>query len=477
MTHIAPSPCDRGLVGAVDPGQARPRAMLALAGAVVGSSLAFIDGSAVNLALPVIQAQVGGDAAAIQWVMNAYALTLGALVLAGGAAADRYGRRAVFVVGVLVFAGASALCGAAPQLPLLIMARAVQGLGAALLVPASLALLGAAFDEKRRGWAVGVWAGASGLMSAIGPVLGGWLAESVSWRAVFLINLPLAALAIALILAGARESRGQASGPVDWRGAALATLGLAGVVWSLTAISTGGATALAWSAGLAGLGCLALFVAFERRVESPMVPLSLFASRTFSGVNGLTLLLYAAFGGALFLLPFQLIRAHGYPAAMAGAALLPLSVGLAVLSPAAGWLSARLGVRAMLIAGPVLVAAGFGLLGWYAYDPRYWTGAFPGLCLVALGMGGAVAPLTDAVLGSVPSEFEGAASGINNATARIGGLLAVALAGFVLAPGQTDVDALSVRYQWAMFAAAFASLFAALVGGLTVSTSSPRPSA
>lgn len=227
MSQIGATPCDRGVVAATEPAERPLNRRLVLTGTVLGSSLAFIDGSAVNLTLPVVQQQLGGDAAGAQWIMNAYALMLGALVLAGGAAADRYGRRRVFVVGVVLFSAASALCGAAPNLALLIMARALQGVGAALLVPASLALLGASFDEKGRGRAVGVWAGASGLMSAIGPVLGGWLTDTVSWRAVFLINLPLAALAVWFILAGARESREPAAGPVDWSGAACATLGSA----------------------------------------------------------------------------------------------------------------------------------------------------------------------------------------------------------------------------------------------------------
>lgn len=468
MSQIGATPCDRGVVAATEPAERPLNRRLVLTGTVLGSSLAFIDGSAVNLTLPVVQQQLGGDAAGAQWIMNAYALMLGALVLAGGAAADRYGRRRVFVVGVVLFSAASALCGAAPNLALLIMARALQGVGAALLVPASLALLGASFDEKGRGRAVGVWAGASGLMSAIGPVLGGWLTDTVSWRAVFLINLPLAALAVWFILAGAPESREPAAGPVDWSGAACATLGLSALTWSLTQASSGDASAAVWTLGFMGAALLALFLRIERDAASPMVPLTLFHSRAFSGANALTLLLYAAFGGALFLLPFQLIRVHGYPATAAGAALLPLSIGLAVLSPLAGALSARIGVRAMLTIGPLLAAAGFAGLAWSAQDSAYWTGVFPGLTLVALGMGVAVAPLTDAVLGAVPSAYEGAASGVNNATARIGGLLAVALAGFALAPGGAGGETMTVAYRMAMTAAACAAAAAGLVGALTM---------
>ncbi|MDP3748762.1 MAG: DHA2 family efflux MFS transporter permease subunit [Phenylobacterium sp.] len=449
------------------------RGALVLAGTVLGSSLAFIDGSAVNLTLPVIQREFGGTAASAQWIMNAYMLLLSALVLAGGAAADRYGRRRVFVTGVVIFSTASALCGLAPSLPLLIAARALQGAGAALLVPASLAILGASFDKAARARAVGIWAGASGLTSAIGPVLGGWLTDTVGWRAVFLINLPLAALAVGFILAGARESRAPSAGPIDWAGAASVTLGLGAITWALTEAPARGVGSPAVLGGLI-LGGLALvgFVMVEQRVQGPMVPLKLFGSATFSGANGLTLLLYAAFGGALFLLPFQLIRVHGYPAASAGAALLPLSVGLALLSPLAGAMTAKVGVRAMLTLGPLVVAVGFATLAWRAGDGAYWTGVFPGLTLLAIGMGVAVAPLTDAVLGAVPGAYEGAASGVNNATARVGGLLAVALAGFVLTAGEGDetATAMDQAYRIAMVAAALTSAVAGLIGLATIRT-------
>lgn len=460
MSHLA-EPCARGAVQAVAaPADRPPRARLVLAGTVLGSSMAFIDGSAVNLTLPVMQQQLGGDVASAQWIMNAYALLLGALVLAGGAAADRYGRKRVFILGVLVFSAASLACGLAPSLPLLIAARAVQGVGAALLTPASLALLGATFDARARGQAVGVWAGASGLMSAIGPVLGGWLTETVSWRAVFLINLPIAAAAMALVAVGARESRGGQGGRVDWAGAVLVTVSLAAVTWALTdAPRLGfGHPAVAGAVVGGALGLVA-FVMLERRLASPMISLALFRSRTFSGLNAYTLLLYAAFGGAMFVLPFLLLRAHGYPPSAAGAALLPLSVGLAALSPLSGRLAGRLGARALVTAGPLFVAAGFAVLAWRAGDPVYWTGPFPGLVLMALGMGLAVAPLTDAVLEAVDDAHEGAASGINNAVARIAGLLAVALVGFVLT-GAGGLGGYRTAFLVAGAAAALASLIA-----------------
>jgi EmrB/QacA subfamily drug resistance transporter len=447
--------------------------MLVLAGTVLGSGLAFIDGSAVNLTLPVIQANLGGGLEAAQWIMNAYALMLGALVLAGGAAADRYGRKRIFVMGVVLFMAASLACAVSPNLPTLIAARAVQGMGAALLTPASLALLGAAFDQKGRGQAVGVWAGASGLTSAIGPVLGGWLTDVISWRAVFLINLPLAAVAVWLVTAGARESRGSNSGPVDWLGAMAVTAGLGAVVWALTLAPKAGAS-LAVLGGLAlGVAALVAFVVIERRSPNPMTPLVLFKSLTFSGVNALTFLLYAALGAAFFLLPFQLIRAHGYAATAAGAALLPMSIGLAVLSPIAGRIAAKVGPRPMLIAGSLLIATGYGLLATLANAGGYWASMFPGLVVLALGSGTAVAPLTDAVLEAVDDEFEGAAAGVNNAVARIAGLLAVALVGFVLG-GDADPsspaarEAVAAGYRMAMMVSAIAALGAALIAVVTL---------
>jgi len=462
-----PPPCDRALVHRVEALAHSPRAQtLVLVGTVLGSGLAFIDSSAVNLTLPVIQQKLGGGFAGAQWIMNAYALMLGALVLAGGAAADRYGRKRVFVVGVGVFTLASAICGLAPNLPVLIAARALQGVGAALLTPASLALLGAAFDAKGRGQAVGVWAGASGLTSAIGPVLGGWLTQVISWRAVFFINLPVAALSVWLVLAFAKESKGARSGPVDWMGAAAVTIGLAAVTWALTVAPKQGPDLAVLSAGALGVVALVGFVFIERKAPNPMTPLTLFKSLTFSGVNGLTFVLYAAFGGALFLLPFELIRAHGYAPSAAGAALLPLSVGLAVLSPLAGRIAGRTGPRPMLIVGPLLVAAGFTLLALLSSAGGYWTSVFPGLAMLALGMGVAVAPLTDAVLGAVADEYEGAAAGVNNAVARVAGLFAVALVGFVI--GSSDPNAIAGGYRMAMLVAAAGSAAAALIALLTV---------
>jgi EmrB/QacA subfamily drug resistance transporter len=471
MSQPAP-PCDRALAavaGASPPPQGRRGGAMVVAGTVLGSSLAFIDSSAVNLILPIIQQRLGGGAAAAQWIMNGYLLMLGALVLAGGAAADRYGRRRIFAIGATVFSAASLACGLAPSLPALIAARAVQGCGAALLTPASLALLGAAFDAKGRSRAVGVWAAASGLTSALGPLLGGWLADAVSWRAVFLINLPVAGAAVAFVLAGAAESRSETSGPVDVAGALTVTLGLAAVTWALTEAPALGLANPKVIAGLAvSVASLAGFLWIERRSPAPMLPLKLFGSVTFSGANALTLLLYAAFGGALFVLPFQLIRALHYPPTLAGAALLPLSVGLAVMSPIAGRLVHAFGARLLLSGGPLLVAAGFAILAVSAPDAAYWSGLFPGLAALAVGMGLTVAPLTDAVLGAVDPAYEGAAAGVNNAVARVAGLLAVALAGFVLVQGAAPATAVTAGYRTAMIAAAVCAAGAGLIGALTI---------
>lgn len=468
--------CDRGLAfGAhtrhvVHSGRAQ---RLVLAGTVLGSGLAFIDSSAVNLTLPVIQANLGGGLEAAQWIMNAYALMLGALVLAGGAAADRYGRKRIFVTGVVLFSAASLACAVSPNLPVLIAARALQGVGAALLTPASLALLGAAFDAKGRGQAVGVWAGASGLTSAVGPVLGGWLTDAISWRAVFLINLPVAAVAIWLVSAGATESRGANSGPVDWPGALAVTAGLGALVYALTIAPKVGASPAVLRGLALGVSALVAFIAIERKSSNPMTPLALFRSPTFSGVNALTFLLYAAMGAAFFLLPFQLIRAHGYAATAAGAALLPMSVGLAVLSPISGRIAARVGARPMLVVGSLLIAGGYGLLATLSSAGGYWSSVFPGLVVLALGSGITVAPLTDAVLEAVDDEFEGAAAGVNNAVARVAGLLAVALVGFVLGgdadPGSPAArEAVAAGYRMAMLVSSVAAIGAALIAAVTV---------
>ncbi|MEM5370467.1 MFS transporter [Paraburkholderia azotifigens] len=410
---------------------------LALAATILGSSMAFIDGSVVNVALPSIQTELGASVAAMQWVVNAYLLLLGSLVLVGGAMGDKLGRRTVFIAGIVLFTAASAACGLAPASGALIAARAAQGAGAALLVPSSLAIIGAVFDERERGRAIGTWAGFGAITSALGPVAGGWLVDAFSWRAIFYLNVPFAALTVALALPSVPNSRDtHASQRLDWPGALTAAAGLGALTYGLTLASSHGfddETVLGAIAG--GLVLCGAFVGIEARSADPMMPLDVFHSRDFSGANLVTLLLYFGLGGALFFLPFTLIRAHGYTATEAGAALLPVPVVIGVLSRFTGGLAARYGPRALLTAGPVIAAGGFALLalpGWLDMDrAHYWMSYFPALAVLGLGMTITVAPLTTTVMTSVTATRTGVASGINNAVARIASLLTIAVLGIV----------------------------------------------
>jgi len=435
-----------------------------LAATILGSSMAFIDGSVVNVALPVIQRDFGSGVAAMQWVVNAYLLSLGALVLLGGALGDRAGRVRVFAAGVALFTAASLACGLAPTAGVLVGARAIQGVGAALLVPGSLAIIGVAFSESERGAAIGTWSGVGALTTALGPVLGGWLVDRVSWRAIFLINLPLAAATLWLAR-GIADSRDEAAlGPPDWPGALLLAAGLGALTYGFIAAPSqgfGDPQVLLCLAG--GAVLLAGFVAMEGRAAAPMVPLDVFRSWVFSGANGLTLLLYFALSGVLFFLPFMLIQAHGYSATAAGAALLPITVLLGALSRPVGRLAGRVGARPLLVAGPLLAALGFALLGARAGDGRYWTGVLPGMTALAAGMTLAVAPLTTTVMGAVPPEHSGVASGINNAVARVAGLLAVAMLG-VLAVGPDRV----MGFRQVAWAGAACAIAAAAVATVTI---------
>lgn len=402
-----------------------------LAVAVLGSSLAFLVSSVVNVALPAIQRDLGASAPTMQWVVNAYLLLLGALLLVGGAAGDRYGERRVFGWGLIVFALATLGCALAPSSAWLIGARAVQGVGAALLVPVSLALLTAVFPPAERGRAIGTWAGFSALTTAFGPALGGWLVDALSWRAVFWPLVPLALLTL-LLSRNVPETSPREGGPLDWPGALLATVGLGAFAAGLIRAGEHG-----WGDGLvlggvgAGVLLLVLFVLQERRAPAPMLPLGLFRSRVFTGANLLTLALYFALYGALFFLPFHLIQVQGMTAAEAGLAFLPFSLVMVALSRWAGGLLDRVGARLPLTAGPLLVAAGFVLLMRPGVGASYWTGFLPALLVIGVGMATAVAPLTTVVLNAAPDEHVGAASGVNNAAARVAGLLAVAVLGVV----------------------------------------------
>ena len=405
-----------------------------LAATILGSSMAFIDGTVVNVAIPALQNAFHADIVDVQWVVESYALLLSALILVGGSLGDHYGRRRVFVAGVAVFAVASGMCGFSLTIHQLVIARSIQGVGAALMVPGSLAIISAAFDEQSRGKAIGTWSGFTAITTALGPVLGGWLIQRASWRWAFFINLPLAAAVIAISWWRVPESRSRSVRSIDWLGTLLVILGLGGVVAGFVESAN-----LGWShpaviaALIVGCVCLVVFVWAEAREKAPMVPLGLFRSSTFSGANLLTLMLYAALSIFFFLYPMDLIQVGGYSTAATAAAALPMIVLMSSLSRWAGGLVAHYGARLPLIVGPLIAAAGFATFGLVSASGSYWATFFPGFLILGLGMTITVAPLTTAVMSSVEQDRAGTASGINNAVSRVAGVLAIAVFGLMMA--------------------------------------------
>ena len=429
---------------------------------VLASSLSFVDGSVTSVALPAIRSSYGAGAQQVQWVVNAYLLPLSALLLLGGAVGDHFGRRRFLVIGTSLFAAASLTCALAPSLPLLLAARAAQGIGAALLLPNSLALLNAAYSGEKRGRAVGIWAAAGAAAAAIAPLIGGWLVDAVGWPAIFYINLPLAFGAILLALRFVDESRESGAGRTDYAGALLATLGLGGLTYALTLWSaTRHFTKEAFVALFGGIIISAAFGWVEyRRKSRAMMPLELFKGRCFTGLNLLTFLLYAAFAAAMLLIPYVLITSGGYSPVQAGLALLPLPALMTSMSPTVGGFAARIGPRIPLTVGPLVVAAGMVLSMLAMPDSGYWTGVFPMIAVMAAGMTIAVAPLTASVLGSVEERHVAMASGFNSAVARTGGLIATALLGAVLG---SSGEKLFEGFHGAMFVSAAVAALSSVV--------------
>ena len=420
-----------------------------LAATVMGSSMAFIDGTVVNVALPVMQTSLEASLGQMQWVVEAYALSLAALIIVGGSLGDRWGHRKVFLMGTLGFGLASAWCGLAGGIMELIVARAFQGVMGALLIPASLALLSASFPPEKRGRAIGIWSAFTSINTAAGPVLGGWLVSEFSWRWIFIINAPLALVVVLITWFRLKETEGEApSARLDWMGAMLITGGLAALIFGLIeATERGLSHPLVLAALTLGSLVIAGFFLVERNIRFPMMPLGLFRSRNFSGANLLTLFLYSALGGALFLLPFNLIQVQGYSPTAAGAAFLPLILVMAMLSQAAGALSDRFGVKPLLVGGTLIISIGFAGMALTGQGQSYWIAYFPPMALLGLGLAMAVTPLTATVMNAVREHQNGIASGVNNATSRIGGLLAVAVIGLlaILVFGQALEQELEAR--------------------------------
>jgi len=429
------TPCDEAVMesAAVAVPCSKEARTWVLAATILGSSMAFIDSTVVNVALPALQASLHATVVDLQWVVESYGVFLAALILVGGSFADRFGRRLIFVAGVLIFALASAGCGLSSNIDQLIIARSIQGMGAALLVPGSLAIISTSYDEKNRGQAIGTWSGFTAITTAVGPVLGGWLVGHASWRWVFFLNLPIAVAVVAISLWQIPETRNAGAGRVDWLGAILATVGLGSLVTGFVeSLNLGWGNSLVFGGLTVGFGCLVAFLFVEAASPAPTLPLKLFRSRSFSGANLQTFFLYAAIGIFFFLYPLNLIQVQGYSTTATGAAVLPLILLMFLLSRWSGGLVAHHGSRGPLIVGPIVVALGFILFAVPSIGGGYWKEFFPATIVLGFGLAVTVAPLTTVVMNSVDKDRVGTASGINNAVARVAGVLAIAVLGIVM---------------------------------------------